>query len=77
MDVTEKLVRALGKPDTVLFIGSGVSCSAGLPDWRSLLVSLSEYCAEIGKEVAEANELIKQNKFDDAADYLDFQLQPG
>ncbi len=76
MDVTEKLVRALGKPDTVLFIGSGVSCSAGLPNWPDLLESYSTFCVGIGKDVAGANDHIRRGNLSEAASYLDAQLNP-
>lgn len=76
MDLTERLAKALGKPDTVLFLGSGVSCSVGLPSWPKLLEAFSSYCAGIGKNVSAANNHIDKGNLDKAADCLDLQLQP-
>lgn len=70
MDATEKLVRALSKPDTILFIGAGISRSAGLPGWVELLESFCDYCEGCGKDVEVARTMIEANQFADAAAYI-------
>jgi len=74
MEPIDKLIKALSKPDTILFIGSGVSCGANLPSWRDLLVSFSEYCEKLNKEVVAANEAIRNEKYEHAAGLLDNQI---
>jgi NAD-dependent SIR2 family protein deacetylase len=39
----EKLKQVLAQEDTVLFIGSGVSCWSGLPTWPSLIEKLATF----------------------------------
>lgn len=74
MEPIDKLIKALSKPDTILFIGSGVSSDADLPSWSDLLTLFSEYCENLDKEVAAANEAISNGKYEFAAGLLDDQI---
>lgn len=74
MEPIDKLIKALSKPDTILFIGSGVSSDADLPSWSDLLTAFSEYCENLNKEVAAANEAIRGKKYEFAAGLLDDQI---
>lgn len=74
MEPIDKLIKALSKQDTILFIGSGVSSDADLPSWGELLTSFSEYCEQLNKKVAPANEEISNEKYDIAAGLLSNQI---
>jgi hypothetical protein len=41
-DVMKSLVKALQSGDCVLFVGAGLSCLSGLPDWRALVDSMAK-----------------------------------
>jgi len=51
----ERLKRVLGQPDTVLFIGSGISRWSGLPSWTELIEELAAFVEDAG----ESAELIR------------------
>ncbi len=61
----KQLQSILRQPDTVLFVGSGVSTWAGLPSWPRLIEELSEFLASKGhdpilvKREAERGELLQ------------------
>jgi hypothetical protein len=44
----ERLREVLAQPDTVLFIGSGISTWSGLPTWPALIASLADYLERHG-----------------------------
>ena len=67
MPAVDALVKALSRSDTILFIGSGVSLHAGLPTWKELITSLSDYSNGIGKDVDGANAAIEHGDYEDAA----------
>jgi hypothetical protein len=46
--VNEQLKHAMKQEDTVLFIGSGISCWAGLPSWTGLINRLADYLEASG-----------------------------
>ena len=50
--MNEQLKPALKQEDTILFIGSGISCWAGLPSWTGLINRLADYL-EAGEGDAE------------------------
>lgn len=76
MDPIDKLIKALSKPDTILFIGSGVSSDADLPNWGNLLTLFSEYCENLNKgvELTAANDAINNERYEFAAGLLDDQI---
>src|ERR1700735_129882 len=43
VDGRVRLREVLAQPDTVLFVGAGVSAWSGLPTWSNLLVELADY----------------------------------
>lgn len=47
--MNDQLAEALNQEDTILFIGSGVSCCSGLPSWRKLLLDLGLYLDRNGR----------------------------
>ncbi|WP_394835646.1 SIR2 family protein [Pendulispora rubella] len=44
-----KLRKTLERPDTVLLVGSGASCAAGLPGWGKFLRNLATFVQECGE----------------------------
>ena len=44
--------RFLDRPDAIIFVGSGISCWAGLPNWRSMLEELAGFLDENGENSA-------------------------
>ena len=43
MNIPEDLVKSLIRHDTVLFVGAGLSISAGLPDWHEMVGPLADH----------------------------------
>lgn len=74
----EKLVQLIAeellKKDTILYIGSGVSCWSGLPSWSKLLKDLSAYVTEMGYPNEHINKAISNGKFLYAASLSKKQL---
>lgn len=74
----EKLVQIIAeelqKKDTILYIGSGVSCWSGLPSWGKLLTDLSLYVSEKGYSNEHINKAISNGKFLYAASLSKKQL---
>lgn len=74
----EKLVQLIAeellKKDTILYIGSGVSCWSGLPSWSKLLKDLSAYVTEMGYPNEHINKAINNGKFLYAASLSKKQL---
>lgn len=48
----DKLKDILSQPDTVLFIGSGISLWSGLPNWSKLIDELAQFLDENGIDSA-------------------------
>jgi hypothetical protein len=46
----KQLASILSQPDTVLFIGSGISCWSGLPSWSKLIEELAEFLVSKGQD---------------------------
>jgi hypothetical protein len=61
----EKLKQVLGQEDTVLFVGSGISCWSGLPTWPRLIEELAAFIeaqgmsAELVRTEAIRNDLLQ------------------
>jgi NAD-dependent SIR2 family protein deacetylase len=74
----EKLVQIIAeelqKKDTILYIGSGVSCWSGLPSWGKLLSDLSLYVSENGYSNEHINKAISNGKYLYAASLSKKQL---
>lgn len=45
----DRLASLASRDDTIVFVGSGVSASSGLPTWKQLLIRLTEYLSAMGK----------------------------
>jgi len=48
----DRLKRVLTQPDTVLFVGSGISTWSGLPSWAHLIEELAVFVEEAGETAA-------------------------
>jgi hypothetical protein len=59
--VNDQLKHALKQEDTILFIGSGISCWAGLPSWSGLLLQLADYLEACGGDAAIVRRELKQD----------------
>src|ERR1043166_8740512 len=73
--MNDQLTQALKKEDTVIFVGSGISCWAGLPSWSKLLDQLASYLASAGRD----GDLVRREAQQDllqAASYGFDQLTP-
>ena len=68
------IAEELQKKDTILYIGSGVSCWSGLPSWGKLLADLSSYVSEQGYSNEHINKAISNGKFLYAASLCKKQL---
>lgn len=64
-----RLTQVLSRPDTVLFVGSGVSAWAGLPTWRGLLAELSAFLTRIGEDPALVDRELRNGDLLQAASY--------
>ena len=70
----EGLKRTLARDDTVVFVGSGVSCWSGLPTWTALLEMLAEYMSAQGVSSHLVRREIGQGDLLQAASYGFYQL---
>jgi hypothetical protein len=73
--VNDQLKHALKQEDTILFIGSGISCWAGLPSWSGLLLQLADYLEACGGDAEIVRRELKQDLLQ-AASYGFDQLTP-
>lgn len=73
MDLLDNLAQEFNQ-DTILFIGSGVSITAGLPTWGTLINWLREYTHEQGCKVDAADSFIGKKDFIKAASALTLEL---
>jgi hypothetical protein len=73
--VNEQLKHALKQEDTVLFIGSGISCWAGLPSWTGLINRLADYLEASGGDAEIVRRELKHDLLQ-AASYGFDQLTP-
>lgn len=48
----DRLEPVVGKEDSVIFIGSGVSRWSGLPSWEGLISDLADYLEALGKDAS-------------------------
>lgn len=75
----DQIVEALCRPDTILFVGSGVSRWSGLPSWQGLISSLCEYCTNQGEDpetIRSAKAALRKARFEEAAGLLHNSLPP-
>lgn len=70
----QKIAEELLKQDTILYIGSGVSCWSGLPSWSKLLKDLSAYVAQLGYSNKHIDSAISNGKYLHAASLSKKQL---
>jgi NAD-dependent SIR2 family protein deacetylase len=49
LDDRDRLANLAMRPDTIMFVGSGVSAWSGLPTWGKLLDELATYLESLGK----------------------------
>lgn len=57
LEKARALARVGGRQGLALFLGAGVSCSAGLPSWNGLLRDLAKAIGLTGSELKEFNNL--------------------
>jgi hypothetical protein len=74
--VNEQLKQALKQEDTILFIGSGVSCWSELPSWSGLLIQLADLLQSMGRDAELVRQEINQDLLQ-AASYGFDQLTPS
>src|SRR5580765_5537318 len=48
--MNEQLKSALKQEDTIIFVGSGISCWSGLPSWTGLLNELADLLQKSGRD---------------------------
>jgi NAD-dependent SIR2 family protein deacetylase len=72
--VARKLRRLLERPDTIVFVGSGVSLWSGLPSWPTLLGRLADFIDEKGLNSAPVRDEIRNGDLLLAAGYAVHQL---
>jgi len=65
----DKLKSVLRQPDTVLFVGSGVSLWSGLPTWRGLIEELSEFLNEEGLDSSLVDQELQRGDLLQAASF--------
>lgn len=73
--MNEQLKQALKQEDTILFIGSGISCWSGLPSWTGLLNQLADLLQSTARDATLVRKEIKQDLLQ-AASYGFDQLTP-
>lgn len=66
----------LDRTDAVIFVGSGVSCWAGLPGWRSLMEELAEFLEAKGESSALVRSEVAGGDLLQAASYGFSKLTP-
>ncbi len=71
-----KLRQVLEQPDTVIFVGSGVSRWAGLPSWYNLIVLLADFLEREGLSADLVRRELELNDLLQAASYGVDQLTP-
>lgn len=71
------LRQALDRRDTVIFVGSGVSCWSGLPAWKALLERLAEFMEGRGLSPQLVTREIQNGDLLQAASYGFYQLSTG
>jgi len=59
--MNEQLRQALRDEDTIIFIGSGISCWSGLPSWSGLLSNLSDFLEKAGRQANVVRRELKQD----------------
>ena len=59
--MNEQLKQALKQEDTILFIGSGISCWSGLPSWTGLLNQLADLLQCSSRDAELVRKEIKQD----------------
>ncbi len=69
-----KLRNVVARPETVFLVGSGLSCSAGLPTWGDLLDALAGKVDECGGDTIAVRRLKKNGDYLSAADLAASQL---
>jgi len=74
VELLDKLAKEFNQ-DTILFIGSGVSNSAGLPSWRKLVDWLRDYTLGLGGDVEAANAFLHDNDLLKASSALISELE--
>ncbi|WP_315981414.1 hypothetical protein [Aliamphritea spongicola] len=75
MNKIKELASNFG-PSSVIFIGSGVSLEAGLPNWYTLIDWLKDYTLNLGACTKLADEFIEQNDLIEATTALRDELEP-
>lgn len=74
MELIEQLAQEFNQ-NTVLFIGSGVSLSSGLPTWGQLIEWLRDYANDLGSNLDAADAFIKRKDLINASSVLTMELQ--
>jgi hypothetical protein len=73
----DRLAAVIGRSDTILFIGSGVSAWSGLPTWFGLLEDLCRFLRELGRSPNPVSRALQNNDLLQAASYGFGQLTPS
>lgn len=68
--------KFLDQSDAVIFVGSGISCWAGLPGWDSLIIELADYLDEIGENSDLVRREAANGELVQAASYGFHKLTP-
>lgn len=68
------LVKHLSEPETVVFVGSGVSRWSGLPSWEGMISELIEFLEDAGKNADLVRDEHKNGELLQAASYAFDQL---
>jgi len=72
-----RLREIVAQPDTVLFVGSGVSAWSGLPTWPQLIAELAEYLCSLNLSPKLVERELKRGDLLQAASYGVDQLSPS
>lgn len=54
MNISSRLSLIARRPDTLIFVGAGVSMWSGLPSWRSLVQRLEQFILDLGHDESAA-----------------------
>lgn len=68
-NLSPELVAIAGRPDTVIFVGSGVSVWAGLPSWRQLIENLTARMEDLNLPTDLIRRELNNNDLLQAASY--------